>query len=152
MRLTTSPPSCANVMKSGSLNLLETSGPHRACYGKPLPLMQMFYSRCHWAVVRLDSACLTAKQVMTTPAVPRLGITLHSAAREVAAKFGRFVLSRYKWMQKERARASFVFITYGRPRLSMEKAAVPEFYRQAMFELEFLSTVCFFFSFWNITK
>ena len=25
-------------MKSGSLNLLEPSGPHRACYGTPLPL------------------------------------------------------------------------------------------------------------------
>jgi hypothetical protein len=25
-------------MKSGSLNLLEPSGPHRACYGNPLPL------------------------------------------------------------------------------------------------------------------
>jgi hypothetical protein len=27
-----------NVMKSGSLNLLETLGPHRACYVTPLPL------------------------------------------------------------------------------------------------------------------
>ena len=27
-----------NVMKSGSLNLLETSGPYRACYGTPLPM------------------------------------------------------------------------------------------------------------------
>ena len=27
-----------NVMKSGSLNLLEPSGPHRPCYGAPLPL------------------------------------------------------------------------------------------------------------------
>jgi len=26
-----------NVMKSGSLNLLEPSGPNRACYGTPLP-------------------------------------------------------------------------------------------------------------------
>jgi hypothetical protein len=25
-------------MKSGSLNLLEPTGPHRACYGTPLPL------------------------------------------------------------------------------------------------------------------
>jgi hypothetical protein len=29
-----------NVMKSGSLNLLEPSGPHRACYGIPLPYFQ----------------------------------------------------------------------------------------------------------------
>ena len=28
----------SNVMKSGSLNLLEPSGPHRACYGTALPL------------------------------------------------------------------------------------------------------------------
>jgi len=27
-----------NVMKSWSLNLLEPSGPHRACYGTALPL------------------------------------------------------------------------------------------------------------------
>jgi len=27
-----------NVMKSGILNLLEPSGPHRTCYGTPLPL------------------------------------------------------------------------------------------------------------------
>jgi len=26
------------VMKSGSLNLLEPSGPHRACYGTALPI------------------------------------------------------------------------------------------------------------------
>ena len=26
-------------MKSGSLDLLEPSGPHRACYGTPLPFM-----------------------------------------------------------------------------------------------------------------
>jgi hypothetical protein len=28
-----------HVMKSGSLNLLERSGPYRACYGTPLPLL-----------------------------------------------------------------------------------------------------------------
>jgi hypothetical protein len=28
-----------NVTKSGSLNLLEPSGPHRACYGTPLPFI-----------------------------------------------------------------------------------------------------------------
>jgi hypothetical protein len=35
----TSPP---NVMKSGSLNLLEPPGPHRACYGTA------FYTRIKW--------------------------------------------------------------------------------------------------------
>ena len=29
---------CRMSWKSGSLNLLEPSGPHRACYGSPLPL------------------------------------------------------------------------------------------------------------------
>ena len=32
-----------NVMKSGTLNLLETSGPHRACYGTPLPSCQYIW-------------------------------------------------------------------------------------------------------------
>jgi hypothetical protein len=31
VRLTTLPPSCAVVMKSGNLNFLEPSGPHQAC-------------------------------------------------------------------------------------------------------------------------
>jgi hypothetical protein len=38
MRLTTSPLYVPNVMKSGSLNLPEPSGPHRACNGTALPL------------------------------------------------------------------------------------------------------------------
>jgi hypothetical protein len=41
VRVTTSPPlSVPTVMKSGSLNLLEPSGPHRACYGTPLPFTE----------------------------------------------------------------------------------------------------------------
>ena len=36
--LTTLPPSCAVVMKSGNLNFLETSGPLQACNGATLPL------------------------------------------------------------------------------------------------------------------
>jgi hypothetical protein len=39
-----------NVMKSGSLNLLEPSGPHRACYGTPLPLP--FMTLCHYILNR----------------------------------------------------------------------------------------------------
>ena len=38
VRLTTLPPSCAVVTKSGSLNFLETSGPLQACNGTALPL------------------------------------------------------------------------------------------------------------------
>jgi len=38
VRLTTLPPSCAIVMKSGNLNFLELSGPLQACNGTALPL------------------------------------------------------------------------------------------------------------------
>jgi hypothetical protein len=38
VRLTTLPPSCAVVMKCGSLNFLEPSGPLQACNGTALPL------------------------------------------------------------------------------------------------------------------
>ena len=37
VRLTTLPPSCAVVMKSGILNFLEPSGPLQACNGTDLP-------------------------------------------------------------------------------------------------------------------
>jgi len=38
-----------NVMKSGRLNLLKPSGPHRACYGSalPLPLSFIFMYFCY---------------------------------------------------------------------------------------------------------
>jgi hypothetical protein len=36
VRLTTLPPSCGVVMKSGNLNFLETSGPPQACNGTDL--------------------------------------------------------------------------------------------------------------------
>jgi len=38
VRLTTLPPSCVVVMKSGNLNFLEPSGPLQACNGTDLPL------------------------------------------------------------------------------------------------------------------
>ena len=37
--LTTLPPSCAVVMKSGNLNFLEPSGPLQACNGTALPFL-----------------------------------------------------------------------------------------------------------------
>jgi len=43
VRLSTLPPSCALVMKSGNLNFLEPSGPLQACNGAALPL-PLFYS------------------------------------------------------------------------------------------------------------
>ena len=39
IRLTTLPPSCAIVMKSGNLSFLEPSGPLQACNGTALPLL-----------------------------------------------------------------------------------------------------------------
>jgi len=44
IRLTTLPPSCAVVMKSGKLNFLEPSGPLRACNGTDLPFY--IYRKC----------------------------------------------------------------------------------------------------------
>jgi len=38
IRLTTFPPSCATVMKSGNLNFLEPSGPLQACNGTVLEI------------------------------------------------------------------------------------------------------------------
>ena len=35
------PPYRAVVMKSGSLNFLDPSGPAQACYGRALPVLQM---------------------------------------------------------------------------------------------------------------
>jgi len=44
VRLTTLPPSCADyLLKSGSLNLLEPSGPVQACNGITLPLPYILY-------------------------------------------------------------------------------------------------------------
>jgi hypothetical protein len=37
--LTSLPPSCAVVMKSGNLNFLEPSGPLQACNGSALPFL-----------------------------------------------------------------------------------------------------------------
>ena len=43
VRLTTLPPSCAVVMKSGTLNLMEPSGPLQACNGTALPFYTKLY-------------------------------------------------------------------------------------------------------------
>jgi len=40
--LTTLPPSCAVVVKSGNLNFLEPSGPLQACNGTGLPFYLQF--------------------------------------------------------------------------------------------------------------
>jgi len=41
VRLTTLPPSCAVIMKSGNLNFLEPSGPLQACNGTALPVLNL---------------------------------------------------------------------------------------------------------------
>ena len=47
VRLTTLPPSCAVVMKSGNLNFLEPSGPLQACNGTALPFFIMILLSTH---------------------------------------------------------------------------------------------------------
>ena len=43
MRLTTLPPSCSVVIKSGNLNFQEPSGPLQACNGTALPYYYYYY-------------------------------------------------------------------------------------------------------------
>jgi len=43
VRLTTLPPTCAVVMKSGNLKFLEPSGPLQACNGTALPFLLYKY-------------------------------------------------------------------------------------------------------------
>ena len=47
VRLTTLPPSCVAVMKSGDLNFLEPSGPLQACNGTALPFIRMVLYHLH---------------------------------------------------------------------------------------------------------
>ena len=67
LRLTTLPPSCAVVMKSGNLNLLEPSGPLQARNGTALPLT--------------DDVCNLAYSLYTALKVPTI---LQSTFRELA--------------------------------------------------------------------
>ena len=53
MRLTTLPPSCAVVMKSGNLNFLEPSGPLQACNGTALPSTILLFSSNSLASISL---------------------------------------------------------------------------------------------------
>ena len=47
VRLTTLPPSCAVVMKSGNLNFLELSGPLQDCNGTVLPSLRQQMQNKH---------------------------------------------------------------------------------------------------------
>ena len=46
VRLTTLPPSCAVVMKSGNFNFLEPSGPLQDCNGTALPIYRVSQEEC----------------------------------------------------------------------------------------------------------
>ena len=50
VRLTTLPPSCAVVMKSGNLNFLEPSGPLQACNGTALPFYSSLQEWKYWNI------------------------------------------------------------------------------------------------------
>jgi hypothetical protein len=67
---------CRMTWKFGSLNLLEPSGPHRACYGSPLPLPVLLicslpsYFRYQWPCsLRCGSA--TARLLGLRVRIPR---------------------------------------------------------------------------------
>ena len=48
VRLTTLPPYCAVVMKSGNLNFLEPSGPLQACNGTASPFLCLGTAVAQW--------------------------------------------------------------------------------------------------------
>jgi hypothetical protein len=56
VRLTTLPPSCAIVTKSGNLNFLEPSGPVQACNGTALPCLTFFFEVGIRKVLRLATS------------------------------------------------------------------------------------------------
>ena len=56
VRLTTLPPSCAAVMKSGNPNFLEPSGPLQACNGTALPYVYNYIPETNH-VARVCSGC-----------------------------------------------------------------------------------------------
>ena len=59
VRVTTSPPLSAVVMKSGSLNFLEPSGPHRACYGTKKKLREInTFAASYLNTQGLNNSCL----------------------------------------------------------------------------------------------
>jgi len=54
VRLTTLPPYCAVVMKSGNLNFLEPSGPLQACNGTALPCFNTYRRQSLRIAVKID--------------------------------------------------------------------------------------------------
>jgi len=66
VRLTTLPPSCAVVMKSGNLNFLEPSGPLEACNETALPFI-FFGSKCFANLLRQSQCTLQLVCELITP-------------------------------------------------------------------------------------
>jgi len=58
VKLTTLPPSCAAVMKSGKLNFLETSGPLQACNGTDLPFTSFFQIFSKYVITNFNAISL----------------------------------------------------------------------------------------------
>ena len=71
------PPSCAVVMKSGSLNFLEPSGPVQACNGTDLPLPYMFQllnshlQACSLQVTSQDTVYTLGSQCLYISEIPQ---------------------------------------------------------------------------------
>jgi len=63
--LTTLPPSCTVVMKSGNLNFLEPSGPLLACNGTALPIRPLNISHTQRDVPYKGKCHLFIQLVMT---------------------------------------------------------------------------------------
>ena len=61
VRLTTLPPSCAVVMKSGHLNFLEPSGPPQACNGTDLPFFLPNFLLYCTVIPRLTNVLVDAR-------------------------------------------------------------------------------------------
>jgi len=91
VRLTTLPPSCAVVTKSGSLNFLEPSGPVQACNGTALPLQR----REHWKVKLIGVSFLrrpfiwNTKQLMVWTRHTRHWNTIYKHRLNVIRAYGR---------------------------------------------------------------
>jgi len=76
VRLTTLPPSCAVVTKSGNLNFLEPSGPLQACNGTALPYYYYYY----WVqFILFQSYITTTITTTTTTAVTTTSATTTTA-------------------------------------------------------------------------
>ena len=85
VRLTTLPPSCAVVMKSGNLNFLEPSGLLQACNGIALPfytsVLEVAFATCNLTALCLrrygacNLGCCVAERCISSPCVCSSGQT-----------------------------------------------------------------------------